>query len=224
MTYPKRPNALLSLLAALALSATLSACLGGGDDDDDGNIQLPRGVQISSEISGGEASDGTSRADVSLDRYNYVRIFLTLENTTSNAQTVVIPACFTFVSAQGNTQDGLSIWRREITIAPGVKTRILLGTYCMNNERSAPHGGESYTLGGTSGLQDLKKLCEILRDRVFDSNSSIQSMVWRVTSGGRLTEADLTELRAIAAGKALPPSNGNTVSKEQLRALLTLQP
>lgn len=224
MTYLKRPHRYLSLLAVLALSAILSACLGGGDDEDDGVIQLPKGVQISSEISGGEGSDGTSQVDVSLDRYNYVRIFLTLENTTSTIQTVSIPACFTFVSEAGNTQDGLSIWRREINIAAGVKTKILLGTYCMNSGRSAPHSGENYTLGGTTTIEDLKTLCEILKDRLFDTNSSIQSMVWKVTSGGQLTEADLSELRAIAAGKALLHTGGNTVSKEQLRSSLTQQP
>lgn len=224
MTHPKRFRPIVSLLTALAVSAALSACLGGGgDDDDEGDIQLPRGVQISTEISGGENNDGTYQVDVTLDRSNYVRIFLTLENTTSTPQQVVIPACFTFVSAEGDTQDGLSIWRREITVAAGGKTKIMLGTYCMNSGRSAPHNGETYTLGGTTDVQDLKTLCEILRNRIFDSNSSVQSMVWKVTGGDRLSEADLTNLRAIAAGKALPSSYGTPPSKEQLLSLIAEQ-
>lgn len=192
-------------VAALVLAAvlmTLVGCFGGGGGSEDDDVSMPDGVNIEGDITAGDGE----RPNQEVDPYNYVRLYITFNNTTDAPAKVVIPACYTFLDPGEGTQNGLSVWRRELTIPANKKWRVLLGTYCMNSGRSAPNDGRAYELGGRTTLEDLQRLCEILKDKEITYNSRVQSMVWMVTSGHPLTEEHWAELQALAEGKALQRS------------------
>lgn len=191
------------LVAVLSLVTACGGGGGGGDED----IVLPNGVSIQGEIEAG----GSGAVNVRLDEGNMVRLYIGLANSTDTPQTVVIPACFTFLDPSERNQNGLNVWRREIVVPPMKTIRVLLGTYCMNSDRSIPTGGVTYQLGGVTPSDDLRRLCEILRERVLTRNSDVQSLVWKITSGGRLSEEDWSLLNELTQGEANPRTQNNTV-------------
>ncbi len=192
----------VSALVLAAVLMTLVGCFGGGGGSEDDDVSMPDGVNIEGDITGGDGG----QPDQEVDAYNYVRLYITFNNTTDAPAKVVIPACYTFLDPDESAQNGLNVWRREFTIPANKKWRVLLGTYCMNSGRSAPHDGRAYELGGRTTLDDLKRLCEILQDKEMARNSDVQSLVWKVTSGQALTDEDWELLESLASGRALQRS------------------
>lgn len=199
----------MSALLLAAVLAMLVGCFGGGGGSEDDDVSMPDGVNIEGDITAGDGD----RPNQEVDANNMVRLYITFNNTTDAPATVVIPACYTFIDPGEGTQNGLNVWRRELTIPANKKWRVLLGTYCMNSGRSAPHDGRAYELGGRTTLEDLQRLCDILQDKEMARNGDVQSMVWKITRGIAMTDEDWELLESLASGRALqrsgeaPPSD-----------------
>ena len=66
---------------------------------------------------------------------NLVNVIVDFANTTATPIVIIIPAGQTFVATPNKHQDGLSIERLQITIAPGTTGRFLLRLFCMQQKR-----------------------------------------------------------------------------------------
>lgn len=197
----------------LAASLSLGAC-GGGDDDGDaapppaddtpppalvGTVtELPSGVSLRGEVNSN--TDSTPGPDT-FDADTLVPLSLTFSNDSDQEKTIIIPACFAFLSSDKGYQDGLNVQKRLIVLAAHSVRTVVLGTYCLQKERDAPTSGIVYTRDKVTTEAELLRICEILAEKrpvsAAEDKYRLQLVIWNVTDGEGLTQDDITWLNAL---------------------------
>lgn len=156
--------------------------------------QLPPGVTLRGQPS----TSGPAPDDPSTD--TLVPISITLANDSDVEKKVVIPACFIFVAANVEYQNGINILERSIVLPAHTTKTVLLGTYCINLDRHAPTPGLAYNGSKVTDVRDLLKICELVNRKgsLLEAQMAvIQLIIWHVTDENGLTAEDLAWLQAL---------------------------
>lgn len=166
-------------------------------------FSLPSGVQLAGDLTGvgGDGCDPAGVADASenvLGSGSYVQVCVPLENTSDTEQRFELPCGFIFVSKGTDVQNGLLLQRTASIVVPA-HTRVVkrVHAYCMNLERHSSDEGSRFTLGPVSEEEEVKELCELLRDKQLptEGDTVVQDALWNWTDGPGLSDEDRDALR-----------------------------
>ncbi|MCZ4693998.1 hypothetical protein [Ancylomarina euxinus] len=141
----------------------------------------------------------------------WVLLNMVFENTTKEDQEVIIPAGCVFEynrddneTDDNNYQNGICLQEIRITIFGSTQLNVVLFLYCVNKGKEGSSSLVSYIIRGTSTSELIDFLVDALRYKMIDINDfapeemdeynsitdRIQEIVWAITNGSGLTQAD----------------------------------
>lgn len=132
----------------------------------------------------------------------YVNLYFTLENTTSQDITVTIPKGTICHEADHDpqSQHGLLVKTVNIPVTANSTKDVHLVMFCCNAHRGVAAADDPYKIGVITVNPDLLTVCNILnaKSTIDPSNySSIQSIIWKITDNGGFSQADIDLLNAL---------------------------
>jgi hypothetical protein len=117
-----------------------------------------------------------------------VNLVADIANPTATPIDFVVPAGQTFISVAGLYQDGFSVERLQVTIAPGTTRKIVLRMFCMQHTRAPAPSGAVYTTGpvtGNAALLDLVSIThgklDVSLDPLTLKRGTVQFAIWVIT-------------------------------------------
>jgi hypothetical protein len=176
-------------------------------------FELPTFVKIIGEIRGGEMPGAKTTIDKSIPAPQlkdgiftaygtgiHVHVYMGFLNTLGADIVLNIPGGLMFLDNTRYTQHGIILQDAHIPIDAYDTVYVRLEAYCLNKEIS---GGGNYNtiyeMGSISNFPDLDKIISIMKTKQLPvgSESSIQTIIWNVTDGTGITEADIDYLNSL---------------------------
>jgi len=130
----------------------------------------------------------------------YVNIYMKLYNTSTSSYKLIIPEgvimCDSFpndTTVYDSTQTGIIIQPDTIDFPPTDTLSICLKSFCLNLHHAIPSAQTIYRFAVITNNESLHRVVTILRNKktLADHVSEIQSILWDITDGAGLTQADI---------------------------------
>jgi len=176
-------------------------------------FELPTFVKIIGEIRGGEMPGAKTNIDKSIPAPQlkdgiftaygtgtYVHVYMGFLNTLGADIVLNIPGGLMFQDNTRYTQHGVILQDAHIPIGANDTVYVKLEAYCLNKEIT---GGGNYNtiyeMGPVTNYPDLVQIIDILKTKQLPIGNeySIQTIIWNVTDGTGITEADIDYLNSL---------------------------
>lgn len=175
---------------------------------------LPPNIKIVGSMTGGYGSFKISKTIGNINSYlanapktnydphgigTYVNVYFQLRNTASSTYNLIIPAGLIMCDSLPNdsipddtTQSGIIITDDTIVIPGDDTIGVCMSSFCLNLHHSIPSGNK-YMFKVITNNDKLSQVIAILRHKksLADHISDIQSILWSITDGAGLTQADI---------------------------------
>lgn len=138
-----------------------------------------------------------------------VTLCFLFRNTTQEPIDLVLPPGLIFISESTDLQNGLLTELVTVEIPPSTVMPVVVASYCANSSRSAPGGGDLYSIGPITDDPDVLELLAMLdgldlpgkslyaSPEEINAITTVQAAVWDVTSNGELEETTRAALEAL---------------------------
>ena len=135
----------------------------------------------------------------------FVIVTLTLENTSSQEKTLLLPRGLLLQSASSYSQNGILVKDVEIPFEPKERRVVSVRFYCLNSSLSASTSSDVYGIGYITNIPAFEPLFNVCEGKKLNINqykssnllsyygacTSVQEIVWAITKGKTFTEAEI---------------------------------
>lgn len=175
---------------------------------------LPPNIKIVGSLTGGQPGFKINKTIGNINSYlaslaktnydqhglgTYVNVYFQLRNTANVAFKLIMPAGLIMCDSLPNdtiaddtTQSGIIVTDDTIVIPGDDTVGVCMSSFCLNLHHSVPSGNK-YMFKVITNNNQLSQVVAILRTKktLPDHISDIQSILWEITDGAGLTQADI---------------------------------
>jgi hypothetical protein len=175
---------------------------------------LPPNIKIVGSMTGGQPGFKVSKNIGNINSYlastaktdyqqhglgTYVNVYFQLRNTANTEFKLVIPAGLIMCDSlpddsipDDTTQSGIIITDDTIVIPGDDTVGVCMSSFCLNLHHGVPSGNK-YMFKVITNNDQLSQVVAILRTKksLADHIGDIQSILWEITDGAGLTQADI---------------------------------